>query len=665
MFDRIKAAWRAFWNSTAAPIATPEPKDLRISNAVMWEAARHGSPAFLPEQIFAPLKPMDGVLPSGMALDAALPSIDVLNAYAMQQMYHEGLGFLGFPYLAELSQRAEYRTIASIWAEHCTRKWIKLKGDDDKVKELEAALDDLNVRELFREAIEKECMFGRMQIFLDFDDWDDEVEIRTPLTLRKEKISPKRPLKRISLVEPMWTYPGPYNAQNPLAPSFYKPSTWYVSGRMVHASRLLTMIGHDVPNMLKPAYSFGGLALTQLCKPYVDNWLRTRQDVSDLVHAFSVMVLATDMDQVLSGGPGDTLFTRVDLFNQMRDNRGTFVIDKNREEFTNVSAPIAGLDKLQSQSQEQMSSVSGIPLVILLGITPSGLNASSEGEIRVFYDRIMAYNQRVAAAPLLSIIDCVQLSLWGQIDPEITFEFESLWEMSDKDKADIRKSDAEADAAYVEMGAVDADEVRERLRNDETSLYHGVELIGPAPKPEVDESIENDDGDPFTGAQDEFTAHAAGVMCVIPDGRMLFMRRSDAADSYPGTWCWPGGSIEDDEQPHEAAFREMLEETGHDLDAPLGNPVDARDGFITYRADLQNPFEPELNEEHTDAIWAHPLDVPGTLHPGVAATLKGMADDHLESGSSSGVVGRNIATEIRVGKPRKQAIAIAMSKAGK
>jgi hypothetical protein len=37
----------------------------------------------------------------------------------------------------------------------------------------------------------------------------------------------------------------------------------------------------------------------------------------------------------------------------------------------------------------------------------------------------------------------------------------------------------------------------------------------------------------------------------------------------------------------------------------------------------------------------------------------------LKSGSSKKVISQNIKTEIRHGKPQKQAIAIAMSKAGK
>lgn len=623
MFNRIRAAWRALFRSTTAmpvhaEVMAPEPRR-GISMAAIWEAGRHsGSEVYMPEQTFARAEPMPGTLPTGMALDS-MPGTADISAYAAQQAYHEGLGFLGYPYLAELSQRAEYRHVASIWAEHCTRKWIKIVGPDAKVKAIEAELQRLAVRELFREAIEKECFFGRVQIFMDFGDFDRPVELAAPLVMDNRKINDKRPLKRLAVVEPMWSYPGVYDAQNPLAPDFYKPASWYMSGRIVHASRLLTMVGRPMPNMLKPAYAFGGVALTQMCKPYVDNWLRARQSVSDLIHSFSVMVLATDMETVLGGGAADQLFNRVDLFNKTRDNRGTFVIDKNAELFSNVSAPVAGLDKLQAQALEQIASVSGIPLVILLGITPSGLNASSEGEIRVFYDKIMAYLEKVCGPELHNLLQVIQLSLFGDIDPKVTFEFESLWEMSDADKALIRKTDAEADGVYIDKGVIDPDESRARLNDEVGGMYAGA-LSGPAPG--VPDDPFEDEPEPL--ASDSAPLRAAGVMCVAPDGRMLFLRRADSASSHPGTWCFPGGSIDAGEDEYEAACREMLEETGHDLDAPLGLPVTEYAGFATFRADVPDPVPVTLNDEHVAYVWAKPEHAPEPLHPGVRYTLDTM-----------------------------------------
>lgn len=502
-----RAWWRRVWDAILArplpsPIAAPAFAEERkgISQRTLWEASRHGTAVADATETFTSYKPMPGIIPAGMAMDDAsnLPALpgqlSAVATWAAEQTYHEGLRFAGYQYLAELAQRPEYRKMAEKWAEHATRKWIKITGTKDRVDAIWKMLEALNARMIFREAFEHDGLFGRSQIFLDFGDADQDAETETPLLVDKRKVNAGRPLKRLKTVEPMWSYPATYVTRNPLSPDFYRPSSWFVYGRKVDGSRLLTLVGREVPDMLKPSYAFGGLSLTQMAKPYVDNWLRTRQSVSDLVDAFSTMVLATDMSQALTGsGAGPDIFDRTDLFNLFRSNRGTFVIDKNTEELTNVTTPLSGLDKLQSQAQEQMASVSSIPLVVLLGITPSGLNASSEGELRTFYADVKAYQEKVARQPLTTIITLIQLSIDGKVDPTIAFEFEDLWEMSDKDKADIRKSDAEADKTYIDAGVVDAEETRDRLRSDETSLYHGVALTGPAPEADEEDDDQDDE----------------------------------------------------------------------------------------------------------------------------------------------------------------------------
>jgi Protein of unknown function (DUF1073) len=89
---------------------------------------------------------------------------------------------------------------------------------------------------------------------------------------------------------------------------------------------------------------------------------------------------------------GDDLFRRADLFNNTRDNRGVMLLDKDDEDSANVSA---SLDQLQAQAQEHMGSVSRIPLVKLLGISPHGLNATAEPELRAFYDSIHAFQEKL------------------------------------------------------------------------------------------------------------------------------------------------------------------------------------------------------------------------------------------------------------------------------
>lgn len=386
---------------------------------------------------------------SGLAQDNALtdPMAWAAQSYG-DYATDEGLAFLGYPYLASLAQRAEYRKIVDVIATEMTRRWIKITawGEDDKtdqIKAIEDALERLNARDVFRKAAEQDGFFGRAHIFLSLKGDDALKERQAAIGDGRDAMSAgkvqKGGLLGLVNIEPYWIAANPiaFNASRPLEADFYRPQNWNVLGEQVHASRLLTFVGRPVPDILKPSYAFGGLSMTQMAKPYVDNWLKTRESVSDLISSFSVSgVKNMALADALANGQIEDLLNRIDVFNNLRDTRGFFALGEE-EEFFNVSTPLGTLDKLQAQAQEQMASVCGIPLVKLLGVTPSGLNASSDGEIRVFYDFIHAYQERLFGPALKRLLGFIMLSEFGAVDETIGFEFEPLWQMSDLEKADV------------------------------------------------------------------------------------------------------------------------------------------------------------------------------------------------------------------------------------
>ncbi|CUJ80779.1 DUF1073 domain-containing protein [Achromobacter sp. 2789STDY5608628] len=411
---------------------------------------------------------------------------DMSPVYAYVSEAHAGMGFIGYPYLAELSQRPEYRKMSDVIAKEMTRKWIKLevKGDDDKGDKLEIiekAMRRHRLRAKFRLAALQDGLFGRSQIYIDVKTpsgmlaWAEPEELKSILVKSPAKIA-KGSLVGFKVIDPVWTTPYLYNSDNPMRPDFYKPTSWFVLGRQVHTSRLLNIVSREVPDLLKPSYNFGGMSMTQLAIPYVNNWLKTRQAVSNLIDGFSIPVLRTNLQSILSGGPGDDVYGRIDVFNRTRNNRGTYAIDKESEEFGFENVPLTGLDALQNQSLEQLSVVSGIPLVKLMGISPSGLNATADGEIRVFYDDMHSAQESVFRDPLQQCLEVIQLSEFGEIDPDITFSFVPLWQLSVKEQAEVRKLDADTDTVLVEAGAISPQEVRERVAADETNGYHTLDL---------------------------------------------------------------------------------------------------------------------------------------------------------------------------------------------
>jgi phage-related protein (TIGR01555 family) len=486
--------------------------------------------------IFQAFKPAPGVLPKGAAtlamdeMPVGTSTVSAVNTWAWGNgiQFAEGTTFLGYPYLAELTQRPEYRKIIEKVATEMTRKWIKLEVTSDvdgelddaekkkrseekgaKIKDIQKRMTDLKVRDVFRVAAEHDNAFGRGHIFLDVGaiGVDTETtELRTPIGSghnSKGKVSKKTPLKAIRNVEPMWAYPQDYNSTDPLRADWYKPATWYVMATPVHASRFLTLVGREVPDILKPAYAFGGLAMSQMAKPYVDNWLRTRQAVCDLIESFSVSGIYTNMASVLQAGDGegdDSVLDRLELFNLIRTNSGSMALDKETEEFFNISTPLGTLDALQAQAQEQMASVSSIPVAILLGLQPKGLNASSEAEVRIFYDFVHASQENIFRDPLTTIIQMIQLSLWNEIDPEITFSFEPLWSLSDKERAEVKKLEAETGDILIGNGTIDPIEERRRVADDPDMGYAGIDVEDvPDPPAEGVDDGTGDEGDDDAG----------------------------------------------------------------------------------------------------------------------------------------------------------------------
>ena len=471
----VFARWlAAFAPPPAAPVATAPAPGIGWMAIESLRAQMHTQPphrALLQGGPMEPYQPPAGVLPEGMALDYS----NATGALDYATRYGVALGFPGYPALAELAQVSEYRAPVETLSGEMTRKWLTLKATGDKDRSeiialLTAELDRLEVEEAFRRLIELDGFYGRGHLYLDLGDQDNDAN---PLILSNRTIA-RGSLRRLTLIEPMWTTPSDYNALDPRDPHFYRARAWYVMGKKVHDSRMLTIVSRPVPNMLRPAYNFGGISLSQLLIPYVNNWLRARQDVSDLISNFSLSGIKTNLNTMLAGGV-DGVVSRAEMFTLMRDNKGVLLLDKDAEEFFQFNTPLSGLDKLQAQAQEQMAGPTHIPLVKLLGVTPSGLNASSDGEIQVFHEYIRAEQERLLSGPFRRLLRVLMLSLFGQEYDDIIFEWNPLSELSEEQAANVQKIKADTDAVLIEAGVISQEEVRRRIATDPASAHNGLD----------------------------------------------------------------------------------------------------------------------------------------------------------------------------------------------
>jgi len=112
--------------------------------------------------------------------------------------------------------------------------------------------------------------------------------------------------------------------------------------------------------------------------------------------------------------------------------------------------------------------------------------------------------------------------------------------------------------------------------------------------------------------------NVAGVILVRKDGAVLLQHRDNKEGIfYPDYWCYPGGVMELEELPEEAARRELFEETGYRADSLfplLADTYERSDGEKmiphAFCAILDGKQEIRCNEGQ-EIIFVHPDDFGG------------------------------------------------------
>jgi phage-related protein (TIGR01555 family) len=485
------------WLKGPAPVQAPvtQAADTRMRiNAIPANPSPDWAECFkLPEM-------PDGVVPasSGMAMDSS-PLSNYCSQYGYGAMRSfAGQNFLGYGTLALLAQKPLIRAAITTLADEMTRKWVTIKSTDkdgskdDEAAALFEAQDKYKLRDKFREAADRTGFLGGCMLFIDMGVTSD-AELASPLILDKAKIG-KGKLKGFNLIEPMFTFPAPYNSAEPLKPDFYKPEHWYVMGKKVHASRLLRFVQNEVPVLLKPAYNFFGIPMAQMMLDYEEKFDIMRSDAGKIVTNFRTNVLKTNMGATLQGGgltEVQTLQTRAMLFATAGSNDGVMLIDKTTEELQQLITPMSGLAELVNQALELMAAICRMPAVKLLGISPKGFNSDNGADTNNWHEQVKCQQGNMFADNLNIALDVIQLSEFGEIDDTLVAEFCPLKEVTESEAATNRKMNADTDAVLVNASVLSPEEVRQRIARDPSSGYNGID-VNAAPEPVADPSPDDE-----------------------------------------------------------------------------------------------------------------------------------------------------------------------------
>jgi len=244
----------------------------------------------------------------------------------------------------------------------------------------------------------------------------------------------------------------------PDGPHILSPERWWVWGieggsANVHHSRMIRFRGVDTDDLTRRSnrgWDYSILfALRDEIQTFDESFHAAHLMMKD---ASQAVIKIKGLISMLAGNRKDDLATRASFMDLSRGVARALFLDPDGESFEKVPTQFSGVSDVLIMAAKKLSSATGIPVAILMGESPAGLQATGALDIRIWYDRIKADRKRDLEPHMLRILR--MLAIPTGYKGKIEIEWPSLWQESPKEEADTRKTVAEADQIYETMGMV-------------------------------------------------------------------------------------------------------------------------------------------------------------------------------------------------------------------
>lgn len=390
--------------------------------------------------------------------------------------------------------------ICSLPAEELFRQWIEFKIDADPdeaegtadtraelVTDVMQALQTLGAQRHLTEAEVWARVHGGAAVYVgaDMGPTDDPAE---PLDLARVQavrflhVYDRHELRvasyNVDKTSPDYGQPELYEVVTPI--EFYASGQVTKNapkvGQKIHASRVLHFDGARTSRARRRTNAGWGdsvfVRLHDVLRGYGVAWDSAEALMQDFAQA---VIKMKGLAEAVATGGEDLVKERIELLNYSRSVIRAMLLDADNEDFKREPTPLTGLPDLLDRWLQRMSSACGLPITLLFGMSPGGLNATGDNDVRNFYDKIKA-DQETRIRPLVEKLLTILLSAkegptGGRVPDGWSFTFCPLWQMSDEQKADLRLKVAQADEIYLVNQVARPDEVAaSRFGGDDYSI---------------------------------------------------------------------------------------------------------------------------------------------------------------------------------------------------
>ena len=377
--------------------------------------------------------------------------------------------FIGQEELENLYSEWIPKRIVDIVAEQSTRKGFKvLFGGEgaaaEEVVGIEQVIEDLYILENLGLASKNARLFGGAVILLYINygrSADQPVNYANIRSVEGMEVLDRWQIAPVINEESLYDY---------------SKATYYqiISGDLIrqpqlakiHKDRILRFDGEWLPYRIRQRNYGWGMSTLQSVYDSFRFYSTGISSAATLLTEFDIFVhKIRGLASMLSAGKEREVRDRLVVNDMSKSIYRGYAIDAEKEELDFISRNFGGIGEILEKLRIDIIGASQIPHTILFGESPGGLGSTGRSEERDFAKHLGDYQASHYKRPLQQLMTMIMMSKEGptngQVPDSWRIKFNDLFELNEREKADVRARVAAVDGRYVQLGILHPKEVAE------------------------------------------------------------------------------------------------------------------------------------------------------------------------------------------------------------
>lgn len=382
------------------------------------------------------------------------------------------------------------RRAVEVYPEDATRGWVDFKDEDaDLVSKITNKAKTLKFRKHTFETLRLARLYGGAILVMGALDGQ---EIEEPL--KEDNIKSFDHLFSVD----RWNLHIAERYSDPEEPKFREPKLYQINPQFggeethrIHESRVIRFDGAWLPAQKQVANQGWHDSVLPSMMSDIKNFILSNQSAGQLLQDFITKVLKMpNLSDLIERKEFNSIEARIQYALAAMSNVGLSLIQGGgegmEEDFDKIQTPITGFPDLLEKMRDMVCAAIRVPKVKLFGQQPGKMGGMEE-TLKVYNDEISAYQETELRDKIERLYHIAVKSEKGKSE-DWNIEFNPLRKMTEKEQADVHKTQSEADEKYILNGVVTPEEVAEsRFTDDGFKLGTTIDIESRGEMKEIEE----------------------------------------------------------------------------------------------------------------------------------------------------------------------------------